>query len=85
MDLIVYEFYASLKERENRRLLSEILTHITVRGQHVLVMPHGICHFYDALFYASNFLDSIDLNFYRGTDMDAIINYLTDRQGEWAH
>ncbi|KAK5811278.1 hypothetical protein PVK06_026605 [Gossypium arboreum] len=77
VDVIVYEFYASLKDREIHKIPSEIHMHVMVRGKKVLATPREIYFYYDAPYYASDLLDYVDLNMYRGIDMDAILRYLT--------
>ncbi|TYJ21754.1 hypothetical protein E1A91_A08G083800v1 [Gossypium mustelinum] len=82
VDVIVYEFYASLKDREIHKIPSEIHMHVMVRGKKVLATPREIYFYYDAPYYASDLLDYVDLNMYRGIDMDAILRYLTQGCGE---
>lgn len=77
VNTIVYEFYSFLKDREIRKLSSDNLNYVTVWGKQVLVTPWEISLYYDASYYVFNFLESFDLNVYRGVDMDTILRYLT--------
>ncbi|MBA0829556.1 hypothetical protein Goarm_014154, partial [Gossypium armourianum] len=82
-DAIIYEFYASLKDRENRRQRGEILTHVTVKGKEVLVMPREICRFYDTLFYVNDYPEGLDLLTFKYIGMNWIINFLRQGHSEW--
>ncbi|MBA0731599.1 hypothetical protein Golax_025955 [Gossypium laxum] len=43
-----------------------------VRGKEVHVTLIGICEFYDVPYYEPNFLDDIDLTYFKDIDMDNI-------------
>ncbi|MBA0732638.1 hypothetical protein Gogos_016714 [Gossypium gossypioides] len=85
VDTIVYEFYATLKDRKNHRQQGETITHVTIRGKEVLIAPHELYRFYNALYYSHDYLENIDLFTFEQLDMEGIINYLTENHGEWTH
>ncbi|MBA0755156.1 hypothetical protein Gogos_020471 [Gossypium gossypioides] len=75
---VVQEFYASFRDEESRRPKGAKWERIPVRGKEVLVTLRAICEFHNAPYYESNFLEEIDLEYFRDTNMDNIINYLTE-------
>ncbi|MBA0575335.1 hypothetical protein Golob_027798, partial [Gossypium lobatum] len=54
-------------------------------GIEVNVTPRIICDYYDTPFYDQDFIDEIELEYFRDIDMDNIINYLTERMGGWKY
>ncbi|MBA0613272.1 hypothetical protein Godav_013742 [Gossypium davidsonii] len=71
---IVQEFYASLLDHESRNNDDHIWDTAFVRGIKVKVTPRNICDFYNAPFYEQDFINEINLEYFRDIDMD--INYL---------
>ncbi|KAK5836336.1 hypothetical protein PVK06_012120 [Gossypium arboreum] len=83
--LVVQEFYASFRDQDMRRLYDEIWKTVAVKGKEVQVTPQEICEFYNAPYYAKDFLDNIDLNTFRIIKKDDILKYLTQGRGLWNH
>ncbi|KAK5845512.1 hypothetical protein PVK06_001703 [Gossypium arboreum] len=52
IDTIVYEFYASLKDKENCKQWGEMITHVIVQGKEVSIALHEICRYYNVSYYA---------------------------------
>ncbi|KAL1078387.1 hypothetical protein V6Z11_D10G156900 [Gossypium hirsutum] len=51
----------------------------------VQVTPRIICDLYNVPYYENDFIDEIDLEYFRDIDMDNIINFLTKGRGEWKY
>ncbi|MBA0878586.1 hypothetical protein Goshw_013236, partial [Gossypium schwendimanii] len=78
LPIIVQEFYASLWDHESRNTEGCIWDMVLVRGKEVRVTPRIICNFYNATYYENDFIDGIDLEYFRDIDMDNSINFLIE-------
>ncbi|MBA0660713.1 hypothetical protein Goklo_012685 [Gossypium klotzschianum] len=84
-DGTVQEFYASLRDHESRNTDDHILDIVSVRGIEVKVTLRIICDSFNASYYNEDFIDEINLEYFRNIDMDNIISYLTEGRGEWKY
>ncbi|MBA0759778.1 hypothetical protein Gotri_022612 [Gossypium trilobum] len=67
---------------ESRSTEGHIWDIVLVRGKEVRITPQIVCDFYNAPYYENDFIDETDSEYFRGKDMDSIINFLTEGRGE---
>lgn len=52
------------------------------KGEEVRVIPRNICEFYNALYYENDFVEEINLKYFKDINMNNVINYLIEGTGE---
>ncbi|MBA0789647.1 hypothetical protein Gotri_028142 [Gossypium trilobum] len=80
--LVIQEFYASLLDQESRNTEGHMWEIVLVCGKEVQVTPQIICDFYNAPHYEKDFINEIDLEYFRDIDRDNIIKEWNKHQKE---
>lgn len=83
VDAIVYEFHASLKDKEKRKQRGEKVICVIVQGKNVSISSREICWYYDSPYYIHDHLETLNLFTFEYFYMEGIINYLTKRRHKW--